>query len=104
MYKSGTGWKAKRPDVGFWRVSVMAFEAYRDRQYCLDELASARQIWGDKEKFTPERAERLAFALAGMYAFCPEDLQPLVLGTLNECHMRAALIHGIKTMVNTSVI
>jgi hypothetical protein len=82
----------------------MAFEAYQDRQYCLDELASARAIWGSKEKFTREAAERIASVLAGMYAFCPEDLQLLVLGTLNECHMRAALIHGIKTMVNTSVI
>jgi hypothetical protein len=82
----------------------MAFKDYRDRQYCLDELATAREIWGNKDRFTPKVAERIAFALAGMYVYCPGDLKDLVLGALNECHMRAALGFGITTMLNTPAI
>jgi len=81
----------------------MAFENYKDKQSCLDDLALAREIWGNKERFTPRKAESIAFALAGMYAYCPQDLQDAVLGALNECHMRAALCFGIETMLNTPV-
>jgi predicted nucleic acid-binding Zn finger protein len=96
LLKHGISWKIKRRQL-------MAFEAYKNRQYCLDELKQVREFWGNKKKFTPYRAERIAFALAGMYCNCPEDLQDIVLGALNECHMRAVLCFGIKTMSETPV-
>ena len=82
----------------------MAFEDYKDRQYCFEELGRAREMWSSKEKFTPKCAERIGFALAGMYLYCPLDMRDMVLGALNECHYRAALVHGVDTMLNTPVI
>lgn len=62
-------------------------DAYKNPDYCKQEIMLARKIFGDKNT-TAEQYKAMESSLAFMYLYCPESIKEIALATLQEAEKR----------------
>ena len=66
-------------------------EIYADKEKCIADILLAREMFGNKNSSALQYAQ-CEKSLSLMYLYCPEDLVPAVMATLQELDRRRTLI------------
>jgi hypothetical protein len=62
-------------------------EYYSDKENCFADIREARKAFGSTTT-TEEQYDQMEKALGIMYLHCPEDIQDIVLSTIQEAEIR----------------
>jgi hypothetical protein len=62
-------------------------ELFKDKAYCNTQIVEARKQFGNVNT-TDEQLDKINDTLAFMYIYCPDELQSIVLATMNELEKR----------------
>ena len=62
-------------------------EYYSDKENCFSDIRDARKAFGNTET-TEDAYDQMEKALGIMYLHCPEDIQHIVLATMDEATWR----------------
>lgn len=65
---------------------------YKDKEYCFNEIKTARDIFTSKKLFTIEKAELIMKGLVMMLVYCPEECLISIEATIKELEIRRAYI------------
>lgn len=73
---------------------------YSSREYCIDEMARIREMWGNRNTFTDASIEGARTSLGFMMLYCPEALQSMVEAMLYELSQReiGMLVYGERKL------
>lgn len=71
---------------------------YKNKDYCIQELLKSRNVFGNKNT-TRKQYDAMQTCLAGMYLYCPEELQDHVYTHLLESEKRKFYYENIWSLV-----
>jgi hypothetical protein len=71
---------------------------YSTREYCVEELARIREMWGSKSTFTQSAIDGARTSLGFMTLYCPETLRDVVAATLDELGRRELYSYSVSSL------